>query len=70
MSFNSFLHPGFVEIEATIVIDGKRLSCRTTVDPLAWEHPERREAARRELKAALVYGLLDRIEPKFTVRVT
>jgi hypothetical protein len=58
-----------VEIRAEIIVDGRKLRCTTTIDAELWEHPDIRETVRQDLKAALVYQLLDHLDPAFTVRV-
>lgn len=54
-------------IQADIVVDGRRIASRVTVDARAWQDQAVRERVKAELKAHLVEVLLTELKP--TIRI-
>lgn len=55
-------------VTAWVELDGKRYSIVEYVDAQYWAYPEAREGAIRTLKAKLVMGLIDHLDPMVEVR--
>lgn len=55
-------------VTVTITLDGKQYALVEYVDAYFWSFPEARDGAIRTMKAKLMMGLIDHLDPLIEVR--